>query len=173
MLGRMVKSRKKKMMKQMTTRLVLTGLVIATGFAAQAASDDTTKPGKMRHERPSFSALDTDNNGELTREELGAQAKLRFDKADANGDGKLSAEELGQNGKKRAEERAAKMIERLDADKDGMLSQDELSKSRKGDRAEKMFDRVDADNNGTISEEEFAKLGKRGHGKKKRMKSGE
>lgn len=157
---------------RMTLRIALTGMVIATGFAAQAASEDgQAKAGKMRHERPSFSMLDTDNNGEISRDELAAQARVRFDKSDANGDGMLSAEEMGKAGKKHAEKRAAKMIKRHDANGDGMVSFEEMSKGHEDGRRAKMFDRIDADGNGSLSEEEFAKLGKRG--KHKKQKSGE
>ena len=169
----MVKSRKMKMMTRMTTRIVLTGLVIATGFAANAASGDDKQGGKMRHERPSFSALDTNNDGQLTREELAARSKAHFDKADANGDGMLSADEMKQAGSKRAERRAKKMIKRHDANGDGMVSFAEMSSGEKEGRRAKMFDRIDADGNGSLSEEEFAKMQKRGHGKKKKMKDSE
>ena len=160
---------------RMTARIALTGLVIATGFAANAATDGESKEGKMRKERPSFSALDTDGNGQLTVEELSAQARVRFDKIDTNGDGQLSANELGQTGKKRAEKRAAKMIERADANGDGTISFEELSAGKRGERQAKMFERADADGNGSISEEEFAEIAKhhRGGGKHKRQKSGE
>ena len=157
----------------MTVRIALTGLVIATGFAANAATDGDNKGGKMRHERPSFSTLDTDSNGALTREEMAAHTKVRFDKMDANSDGQLSADELGQAGKKRAQKRAAKMIVRVDANDDGMISFEEMSAGKMGKRQTKMFDRIDADGNGSLSEDEFAKLGERRGGKNKRQKAGE
>ena len=157
----------------MTARIALTGLVIATGFAAYAATDGEGKGGKMRHERPAFSALDTDGNGKLTREEMAAHERVRFDQMDANGDGQLSADELGKMGKKRAEKRAAKMMKRVDANDDGMISFEEMSSGKMGKRQTKMFDRIDADGNGSLSEEEFAKLGEHRGGKHKRQKSGE
>lgn len=158
---------------RMTARIALTGLVIATGFAANAATDGENKGGKMRHERPAFSTLDTDGNGQLTREELAAHERVRFDKIDADGDGQLSADELGQMGKKRAEKRAKKMMKRVDANGDGMISFEEMSEGKMGKRHAKMFDRIDADSNGSISEEEFAKMTKHRGGKHKRQKAGE
>ncbi len=155
-----------------TSRIVLTGLVIATGFAAQAASGDGEgkRDGKMRGERPSFEMLDADKNGELTMEELQAHARVRFDERDANKDGKLSAEEMVKDGQKRAEKRAGKMIERHDTDGDGMVSFEEMSNGRKEGRGAKMFERIDADSNGTISEEEYAQMKEMGRGHGKRMK---
>jgi Ca2+-binding EF-hand superfamily protein len=109
----------------------------------------------------------------LTREEMAAQERVRFDQMDANGDGQLSADELGKMGKKRAEKRAAKMMKRVDANDDGMISFEEMSSGKMGKRQTKMFDRIDADGNGSLSEEEFAKLGEHRGGKHKRQKSGE
>ena len=162
------------MISRMTTRIALTGLVIATGFAAQAASGDTEgKVGKMRHERSAFCTLDTDSNGELTRAELDAHARARFDTRDTDGDGALSAEEMTKEGHKRAEKRAAKMIKRHDANGDGKVSFEEMSSGKKEGRTDKMFERVDADKNGTISEEEFASMKKHRGGKHKGKKQGE
>ena len=53
----------------------------------------------------------------------------------------------------KANERVSKMFERLDANQDGFLSDEELPKPRK---ASKMFERIDADGNGSISEQEYA-----------------
>ena len=49
-------------------------------------------------------------------------------------------------------ERAARLVEMLDADGDGALSAEELA-SRPGPQM--IFDRIDADGDGTISQEEF------------------
>ena len=58
------------------------------------------------------------------------------------------------------QERAVKHFERMDADKSGDLSPEELQGRR--DPA-KMIARLDTDKNGSLSAEEFAKM--RGHGK--------
>ena len=156
-------------------RIALTGLIIASGFAAQASGGDGEEKsqGKMRHERPSFSALDTDSNGALSKDELAARGRARFDAGDVDGDGMLSKDEMLKDGRKRAERRAGKMIKRHDANGDGMISFEEMKSGKHEDRLAKMFERIDADGNGTLSEEEFAKLEKlgRGNGKRKHKKS--
>jgi Ca2+-binding EF-hand superfamily protein len=67
------------------------------------------------------------------------------------------------------------MIEKLDADKDGKLSAEELEARGKGrggkDRTAKMLKHFDTDKNGSLSEEEYnaaaEKMQKRKGGKKK------
>lgn len=53
----------------------------------------------------------------------------------------------------RSKDMAAKMLERLDTDKDGALSIAEMA-ARPGD--DKMFDRIDGNSDGVISTEELA-----------------
>ncbi|MEL6619794.1 MAG: EF-hand domain-containing protein [Pseudomonadota bacterium] len=116
-----------------------------------------------------FSTLDLDGDGALTLEEVQASARVRFDAADSDGNGLLSAAELEAHAQARAKDRAARMIERMDANADGQLSPDELTPRRDPAR---MFDRIDADNSGTITQAEFdaarervrGRFGKRRHG---------
>jgi len=133
------------MKKKMMFVAAFAGLVMAAG-AAQA---DGHRQG------PDFATLDADGDGQLTLEELQAQGEARFATADTDGNGALSAEELIAAANGRAEERAARMIERLDANGDGVLQQDELRPRGGEDRAQRLFERADADENGAISEEEF------------------
>ena len=116
-------------------------------------------------ERPNFEQIDADGNGELTADEI-AQARTaggiaRFAEVDTNSDGELSVEELTAAAEKRQSERADrrinKMMERLDADESGTISQEEMaamSDKHKG-RHGKMIERMDADENGTVSKAEF------------------
>lgn len=150
---------------KMTLRILATSLVITAGFAASAATDGAGDGKSMKRERPSFSLLDVDGNGQLTREELAAHGKARFERFDANGDGLLSKEEMMQQGKRRAERRAEKIFKHADANGDGLLSFEEMNSGKRGDRMGKMFERMDADENGTISEAEFAEMGKHRRGK--------
>ncbi|WP_375255809.1 EF-hand domain-containing protein [Yoonia sp.] len=139
---------------------VLSGLVLVAG-AAQADGP---------RDRPDFATLDLNGDGALSLDEMQAQGEARFAAADANGDGALSAQELIAAAGQRAEDRAAKMIERLDANEDGVLQMDEMPRQG-GDRAERMFERVDADGDGVLSQDEFETAqerrgGRGGHGGK-------
>ena len=161
----------------MTTRMVLTGLVIATGFAAQAAGDGQGKMGgKMHKERPSFSVLDADGNGELTKEELAMKGRERFEARDTNGDGKLSAEEIAAGVQEHAIKKGKKRAGKL-ARGEGKAKQDFekalAAMERRRKRAAKMFDRIDADGNGTVSEQEYAQMKGMGHGKHKNKMRGD
>ncbi|QFT93795.1 transaldolase/EF-hand domain-containing protein [Roseovarius sp. THAF9] len=142
------------------------GMSIALGGAVQgqAASDEGKGP------RHSFEDLDANGDGQLTREEMQAHMKARFDAADTDGDGVMSLEEMQARGQERAAKRAGKMIERLDTDGDGGVSFEEAQARRGG----KMFDRADADGDGAISKAEFdtarekmREMRAKHHGKKK------
>lgn len=151
----------------MKTKILMAAVlasIVATAGAAQAQDEP--------RERPDFATLDLNGDGSLSLEELQAQGEARFANVDTNGDGAISAEELIAAANGRAEDRAARMIERLDENGDGVLQQDEMP-TRGADRAERMFERVDADDDGAISQEEFdtakeRRGGRRDHGKRDR-----
>lgn len=78
-----------------------------------------------------------------------------FDQMDADKDGKLSAAELAAMREKaeaaRKEAMATKMISRIDADGDGMLSLEEMNA---GPRPKSMIERLDTDGDGAVSKAE-------------------
>lgn len=139
---------------------------------ASAAIGLTTVSAMARERGPDFSKLDADGNGEVSLTELQARGAERFAKVDADGDGFVTAAELEAMGEERAKKRAARMMERMDADEDGKLSMDEMKHPRR-DPA-KMFERLDTDNSGGISKAEFKEArammkerrGGKGHGKR-------
>lgn len=112
------------------------------------------RAGSGEHMRPSFSELDANADGQITMEEMQARGDARLAKIDTDGDGFVSEAEAVEAARARAKDRHARMVERLDADKDGKLSLQELKP--KGDRGARMFERADADKSGGISQEEFA-----------------
>ena len=98
---------------------------------AAAAIGMTTISAMARERGPDFSALDTDSSGEVTLTEMQALGEARFANTDTDGDGFLSVTELEAAGSERAKKRAARMIERLDADQDGKLSLAEMKQTRR------------------------------------------
>jgi len=131
-----------------------TGLFVATAAltATGALAFGPGSAGGM--ERPSFQALDTDGDGQITMVEVKALGTAHFAGADADGDGMLTLAELEAHVQKQAAKRAASMMARFDKDGDGALSAAELPKPRKA--PERMFDHFDTDSSGGISEQEFA-----------------
>lgn len=128
-------------------------LVPATGFAADNPATakspraahfskaDANRDGKlsraeveraMPHLSGSFASIDTDKDGQLSRRELRAwkkahrgerQAKAaqRFRHADTDGDGAISRAEAEQHAP-----RLARRFDRIDGNRDGKLTPDEL-----------------------------------------------
>lgn len=118
---------------------------------------DAAAAGHRGGDKPDFATLDVDANGALSRAEMAAAGAARFATVDSDGDGNLTAQELTDAREGRRAKRIEKMVERLDANGDGMLQLNELS------RAEKMMDHLDRNSDGEISAEEFEQgMGKRG-----------
>lgn len=153
-------------------------LSLVAGAGAAMAFGNKGDHGPM-HGGPAmnFEEIDSDGDGKITPEEMAAHAKARFDAADTDGNGKLSTDEMKAAAEKRAIERAAqraehmaaRMLERMDADKDGELSFDEMPGQKTG--AERMFQRADSDGDGALSRDELAqareRFGKRHDGRKR------
>ena len=99
-----------------------------------------------------FDRADTDKNGTLSETEVLASAEKIFARRDTNKDGALDTADArpgkGHHGKG-GEQRAARMMDRLDTDKDGKLSQDEMLA-----RAARTFERLDTDKNGEVTKAE-------------------
>ena len=138
----------------MKTAILTAAIIAGFGLTALPALAD------QGDKRPDFATLDLDDNGQLTLDELQAGNAARFDDLDTNGDGRLSVEELAATGADKAAERAAKVLEHLDADEDGVVSAAEMAPPAA--RTERMLDRADKDDDGTISEEEFDAVKERG-----------
>lgn len=155
-------------LKILTLSLMAGVAVMTFGAAADARGEG--------RERPAFSELDANGDGQLTLEEMqahrAAHGAARFEASDTDGDGALSREEVLAAAQGRSEERAGRMFDRMDADSDGTLTQAEIEAGRpqRGDGEgrrgrggpERMFERADADNSGGLSAEEFEALGQRG-----------
>ena len=116
-----------------------------------------------------FAAADTNGDGALSSDEMkaardDAQSRhgqgrkgVSFSDIDTDGDGTISQAEFDAAKSKRAErvkdyrnKRGARMIERMDANGDGLIQKSELG----GGFADRMFERLDADKDGRISKAE-------------------
>ncbi|MEM8978662.1 MAG: EF-hand domain-containing protein [Pseudomonadota bacterium] len=130
-----------------TTTALVVVLTSSLGFVALANA-------KGHRDAVSFAELDTNGDGSLTQDEITARAKMRFDEVDTNGDGQLSSEEIAARADERMAKRVERMISRRDSNDDGALSFEEMQGDRKG----RGFSRLDADGDGVVSEDEFAEM---------------
>ena len=133
-------------------------LMIPAALAAPAYAQDGGREG-----RPAmvFTELDTNGDGSVTLEELEGAGETRFATADTDGDGALSRDELIAQTQGRTEARVDRMLERADADEDGLLTFAEAEEARegrgrgRGRSPERMFERFDADSDGAVTQAEI------------------
>lgn len=141
--------------------LSLAGLMLGTGLAVPASADDDRGPRyEQRGEDGAFRAgqrfarADSDGNRALSLEEFQAAGLERFTLADADGNGAITLEEIvaarAQAMQERMERRAERMLERLDADGDGVITLEEAT-----ERGEAEFARLDADGDGELEPREM------------------
>ena len=125
-------------------------LTILAGLAALAlpgvtASGWANEPYLPRTER-SFTFLDADKDGKVSRDELRPKAVKRVLRLDANGDGEVSTAEIDTWFAKIVERRKARLMEHLDADKNGVLTSAEI-----GTFSDALVDRADEDRDGSVT----------------------
>jgi Ca2+-binding EF-hand superfamily protein len=113
--------------------------------------------------QPHFSQVDLNGDNLISKAELTAHAKTYFDRADTNGDGALSLSEMMTRRPANASVRLQKMIDKADTNSDGIVDFDELEAARTQSGRGNIFDKLDADNDGQLSNEEFARIKKKKH----------
>jgi Ca2+-binding EF-hand superfamily protein len=151
--------------------------------AAEAEADATEErsadgEGSRHHKK--FESLDVDEDGFVSLAEAQSKPKLarHFAELDLDDDGKLTKDEMaamkrgkgkhgGWHGKDPAE-RAAKMMSKLDADRDGAISAAEAE----GHKIAEHFATADADKDGKLTQEELVAF-KSKHHRGERKGSGE
>jgi Ca2+-binding EF-hand superfamily protein len=99
-----------------------------------------------------FAQMDSDADGSVTREdeEFIAARGVMFEKRDRNSDGYIDSTDIGKRAARRGGERIDRMLEHLDADKDGKVSRDEFVSAEAP-----IFTRADQDSNGTLDATEI------------------
>lgn len=155
-------------------------ILVAALMGAAAYAQDATPP-KPPHGGFDFATLDADKDGKVTKAEVEAFRAAKVKEIDANADGKISADELAAPriaaSTDRIKARSAEMVKKMDTDGDGLLSAAEMA-ARPG--PEMLFDRIDANADGAVTQDEVdaarkamhekhgkghGKHGKDGHGK--------
>lgn len=139
------------------------------GKAKQVKQD-----GKGRQRGDAVKRFDTDGDGKLCPEEYKAGFKKapegQFEKIDANKDGFVTREEMRKMRQKQAQEKKKKLLA-ADKDKDGKVTLAEY-KAVFPKANPKAFERLDTDKDGSLSAEEIKKIGARRGGKDKDDKDG-
>ncbi len=132
-----------------TSILALAGGLMLMGTVAASAGG---------HQSPvSFSELDSDGNGMVTRDELMAQQEIRFNELDTDGDGMISEEELKAEANSRAQGRVEQVFNNADTDGDGSLSQEEFETlvANRDRSPDDIIARLDTNGDGQISQDEY------------------
>lgn len=143
----------------MNRTYLIMGSVIAAVSVTSVAAFSKGLGGEHRG-RPkiNFEEVDINDDGVLSQAELEVAAAARFAKIDTNKDAVLTTDELQAELAARMHGRvmrqSVRMMRRMDADGDGVLTSNEM-KPGHGDTA-KMFERLDQDRDGQISKKEFA-----------------
>lgn len=136
-------------------RLIILSGILAAGLAAGAALAEEDSPSGP-HGAAMWDELDADGDGRVTLGEMTEHQRAMFAEADADGDGAISKEEMKTHFQKRHGGMRAKRLG--DANGDGVVTRAEYDL-----RAAEHFDELDADHDGVISEEESAAAHKGRH----------
>lgn len=144
--------------KRILTAVTLVALVGAS-FSTVAKADAGPRGDRMG-QLFSFEEMDADSDGKVTKDEITAFHTAKIAAMDTDKDGNLSeAELIAAHELRRAEREATRearmvkrMIEKRDANKDGVLSLEEMAPP--AGRGDKMFSRADTDGDGAVSKAE-------------------
>ena len=141
--------------------IALTALALASASSLVMADPGTAAGGGHRGafmER--LKAADTDGNGMLSKQEAATLPHIaqNFDAIDANHDGQVTFDELHAFMKARHAQAGHKMFASVDTNGDGKVSRDEFMA-----QAAARFDRLDANKDGVLTPDEL-RAGHHRHG---------
>lgn len=151
---------KPKYAKIMKIRSIALLSLVSLGIPLAAQPQNPRNPGRSADRPANFERVlerfDANQNGSLSKDEVGRRLADNFEAIDADGDGELSASELTaarEGGRQRVKEKADRI---KDADVDGnrAISIDEASAAGM-QRLVDNFDRIDADGDGEITRREM------------------
>ena len=122
-------------------KTTILGLVALTLTAGTVLANEPYLP---RSER-SLQRLDANKDGRINRDEIKPRMLKRFTDVDANADKSVTVAEIDAMLQKRLASRRERMLQLMDANKDGNITQAEFEKV-----ADSMFDKADTDHNGGV-----------------------
>ena len=111
-------------MKSLNRSIVITGgLAFSSIVVASLAVAGSIAHHDKRHHLVHATSIDSNGDSQLTRDEVLAHSRTRFDRLDANGNGLVSPDEYGAW--------MVNMFARMDANGNGILEGDELPRRMK------------------------------------------
>jgi len=147
----------------------LASLGLVTATSVYAMGDGKASEAKVEKMMMKF---DSNQDGQITKEEALAVRMTFFTEADANADGALSLDEFKAAKEKKQEKRFKEYFAKMDTDSNGSLSVEELLNAKKDrlagvvDDPEKelkdRFAKMDTDSNATLTAEELMEGKKKG-----------
>jgi Ca2+-binding EF-hand superfamily protein len=118
----------------------------------RTAADGAPNERRAAFAQKYFDKLDANHDGVVTRDEFVAAATARFQQLDSQGTGKITAADIASSpqAQQRAQHAVARIVQRLDTNGDGAVSQDEYLAA-----AKKRFSRMDRNGDGFIDADEM------------------
>lgn len=135
----------------------------ADAFMAGKRAEHQAKHAEHAKER--FAKQDANKDGKLSKDELSKMPGDWFERLDLNGDKFVTQDEMAEAHEAMKERfgkhggKHGKLFAKLDANGDGSVDKAEVAA-----HAKQRFDRLDADKNGSLSQDELSKRGCGGRG---------
>ncbi|WP_120495756.1 EF-hand domain-containing protein [Kiloniella sp. EL199] len=126
------------------TLIVAGSIAFLTAGAAFAAGG-----GKWKK---NFEEVDANGDGQITQQEIANAQATKFSQADLNNDGSISLTEMQEAITKHIAERTKRKFDKMDADNSGGITAEEFNS-----RINKMVEHLDRNNDGIITQDEMPK----------------